>query len=204
MNNYIIYKHTNKINGKVYIGQTSQSMSQRWSNGNGYKGSVKFYSAIKKYGANNFEHEILKENLTQEEANYWEDYYINYYNSIETGYNLKTGGQHCTYSEESKRKMSKNHADVSGEKNPMYGKKHTEESKRKMSENRKDKTGKDSPFAKKIICLETQEVFGCVKDAAKWCGLASHSSISRHLNGGSHSAGKHPVTGEKLHWKYFS
>lgn len=202
MEKYIVYKRTNKINGKVYIGQTQRTLEERWANGNGYHGSIKFFSAIKKYGPDNFEHEILKSNLTKEEADYWEEYYIKEFDSIEEGYNLKTGGSHCEYSEESRQKMSTNHADVSGEKNPMYGKHHSEESKLKMSQNRHDKTGADSPFAKRIRCIETDEIFGCVKDAAKWCGLASHSSISRYLGGRSKSAGTHPETKEKLHWEY--
>ena len=200
---YIVYKRTNNINGKMYIGQTEQTLEGRWANGKGYRGSVKFYAAIQKYGAENFSHEILKENLTKEEADYWEVYYIEKFDTIKNGYNLKAGGTHCIYSEESKQKMSKNHADVSGEKNPMYGKKHSLESRIKMSQNRHDKKGSESCFAKKVICVETQEIFGCIKDAAKWCRLSSHSSISRYLNGGSKSAGRHPETHEKLHWEYY-
>ena len=37
MNNYIIYKHINKINGKIYIGQTCQKPEYRWNHGKGYK-----------------------------------------------------------------------------------------------------------------------------------------------------------------------
>ena len=79
---YIVYKRTNNINGKMYIGQTEQTLEGRWANGKGYRGSVKFYAAIQKYGAENFSHEILKENLTQEEADYWEEYYIKKFDTI--------------------------------------------------------------------------------------------------------------------------
>lgn len=50
MNNYTIYMHKNKINGKIYIGQTSQNPIKRWNNGRGYIDSSKFYNAILKYG----------------------------------------------------------------------------------------------------------------------------------------------------------
>lgn len=43
---YTVYKHTNKINGKVYIGITSQNVKRRWQNGAGYYGTY-FYNAIK-------------------------------------------------------------------------------------------------------------------------------------------------------------
>ena len=57
-----IYLHRNKINNKVYIGQTIQSPEERWKNGNGYKGCYYFYNAIQKYGWDNFEHIILEQN----------------------------------------------------------------------------------------------------------------------------------------------
>lgn len=50
MNNYTIYMHKNKINGKIYIGQTSQEPKKRWDNGRGYIDCSRFYNAILKYG----------------------------------------------------------------------------------------------------------------------------------------------------------
>lgn len=70
---YTVYVHINKINRKRYVGQTGKNVNKRWGpNGNRYKGSVVFYSAIKKYGWNNFEHVILKDLCTICEANFWE------------------------------------------------------------------------------------------------------------------------------------
>lgn len=95
MKKYKIYMHKNKINGKIYIGQTYQSVNQRWrSNGSGHKGQP-FYNAIQKYGWNNFEHKILIENITtQEEAYILEKYYINKYDTYNSrfGYNATKGG----------------------------------------------------------------------------------------------------------------
>lgn len=100
---WIIYKHKNKINGKIYIGQTKQSVNIRWANGLGYnpynnpKNCI-FWNAIKKYGWDNFEHEILENNiLTQEEANNREIFWIKYFNSYigfdnSNGYNMTLGG----------------------------------------------------------------------------------------------------------------
>ncbi len=98
---WIIYKHTNKVNGKVYIGQTKQSPKLRWKNGAGYvrdgKNSV-FAYAILKYKWHNFEHDIIERNISsQETANEREQYWIKYYNSYigfknSNGYNMTLGG----------------------------------------------------------------------------------------------------------------
>lgn len=229
MNNYCVYIHRNKINGKVYIGQTSLSLKRRWNNGLGYKRQSYFYSAIQKYGWNNFEHIILKDNLTLDEANYWESYYIKYYDSMnqEKGYNLTSGGDNYILSEESKEKIRQSKI---GEKNPRYGHIYTEEEKKKLSqghieyyknEEAREKTSEamkkyyQTPGAKEkqrqiirkfnskaVQCLETNQIFECVIDAARWCGLFNGTSISRCCKGINKSAGKHPVTKQPLHWKY--
>lgn len=87
--------HKNKINNKIYIGQTCRdNIEKRWLNGNGYKCQSIFYADIVKYGWNNFEHIILQDNIKHlEEANKFEIYYIKYYDSIKYGYNILTGGQ---------------------------------------------------------------------------------------------------------------
>lgn len=93
MKTYSVYKHTNTVNNKCYIGITSQQPKSRWLNGYGYsKTQPKFYNAIKKYGWDNFKHEILFENLTLEEANKKEIELIAFYDSCENGYNISTGG----------------------------------------------------------------------------------------------------------------
>lgn len=94
METWKIYKHQNKINGKCYIGQTCRkNVSERWNNGKGYNGTI-FAKAIEKYGWDNFDHEIIEDNiLTQEEANEREQYWIEYYGSYgENGYNMTRGG----------------------------------------------------------------------------------------------------------------
>lgn len=98
--NYKIYMHKNKINGKVYIGQTYTSLRARFGkNGIGYKGCPIFWNAIQKYGWNNFEHTILEENIFDAElANEKEKYYIALYNSTDNniGYNIQIGGNEQT------------------------------------------------------------------------------------------------------------
>ena len=113
-NQYIIYCYTNIINGKKYIGQTKRSIQQR-SGKEGYYYLTKcpaFGNAIKKYGWENFNVEILKEQLSLEQANYWEQYYINYYHTwiddpMCNGYNLQKGGNNRQQSTQTKQKISK-------------------------------------------------------------------------------------------------
>lgn len=162
MKEFVVYMHTNKINGKKYIGITCQKPNQRWRNGKGYKiGSFK--GAIDKYGWDNFEHIILFENLTREEACKKEIELISKYKTMDKdyGYNLCEGGNLTVgyhHSIKSREKMSNARKGLYvGEKNPMYGKsgelapmygKHfTEEHKRKISEAKK---GNTKPYIEKL------------------------------------------------------
>jgi group I intron endonuclease len=140
-----IYKVTNLINGKIYIGQ--QLNPKRKS----YMGSgILIKNAINKYGRKNFIKEIIEYCTTKESMNEKEKYWINKLNSnnLNIGYNIDKGGGRTLeedyvikmsqklkgrkISEEAKINISKNHADVSGENNPMWGKTHTDESKDKI------------------------------------------------------------------------
>lgn len=105
--NYKVYKHTNLINNKVYIGITQQELNRRWQNGYGYKEQKYFYNAIKKNGWNNFEHELLFDGLTEEQAKEKEIELIKYYksNNRKYGYNLSQGGE--TYKENFKKRIGK-------------------------------------------------------------------------------------------------
>ena len=210
---------------------------------------------------------------TQEELNdvlnNREIYWIAYYDSYNNGFNGTKGGDGFNSeiahkiaterwsNEENRRKQSENSKNawteerkqewsqlVSGENNPMYGRKgeqnpfygkhHTDESKKKnsdsqkrlyengytnpnkgktMSDEQKDKIsntrkekgiakGENNPRARKVICLNTLEVFGCIVDGANWC-MVSRMSVTRCCKGQANTGGKHPITGEKLRWMYY-
>lgn len=92
---YLVYCHTNKVNGKKYFGITSSSIEKRaGSRGCMYKSSPYFYSAIKKYGWDNFDHEVVKDGLTVEDASELERKLIADNNTMDKqfGYNCHIGG----------------------------------------------------------------------------------------------------------------
>lgn len=89
-NSYVVYCHTSP-SGKKYVGM-SKNVKRRWeANGKNYKACTKFYNAIKKYGWENITHEILEENLTKEEAEDLEEFYIRELDTVNNGYNVLKG-----------------------------------------------------------------------------------------------------------------
>jgi group I intron endonuclease len=123
-----VYIHINKVNGKVYIGYTihGENPNERWKNGNGYKKNEPyFWKAIEKYGWDNFEHQILFNDLTLEEALEKEKEMILLYDATnkDKGYNLSSGGKSgfagMHHTEESKEKIG---SSMRGEKHPNYNK----------------------------------------------------------------------------------
>ena len=163
---WCVYKHT-APNGKIYIGITHRDPVRRWGNGGqGYKNNKHFWSAIQKYGWDNFSHEILIDGLTYPEACAKEIVLIKETNSYNSrfGYNIALGGQGHTmteemkakqrdrlkeaYSAEERREMTRQRSKKmwadenwrqlhTGEHHPMFGHRHSKESRQKMSESRK-------------------------------------------------------------------
>lgn len=130
--NWTVYKHTSPT-GKVYIGITSRKPEIRWAGGLGYKANDYFFKAIQKYGWDNFKHEILFKNLTQEEAENKEIELIAQYqsNNRKCGYNISSGG-HATTTGLHWRKQRE--SILYGERHPMFGKHLTDTQKQHLSE----------------------------------------------------------------------
>ena len=185
----IIYKITNKLNGKVYIGQTKRTLERRWKEHCCPKGGCPLLKrAINKYGKENFTVEQIDIATNQDELNKKEIYWIEYYKSAneEYGYNLSVGGEIGVFNEATHKKMSESHT---GKNNYFYGKHHTEESKRKMSETSKIKNN----FVK-VRCVETGEIFNSIIDASKKYNLKA-TNITRVCKGKRNRTGG-------FHWEY--
>lgn len=99
----LIYKYTNKINGKIYIGQTIQTLVMRHkkhlNDGKNSKNKSYFDRALKKYGENNFILEVVENNIDADKIDEREIYWIKYFDSYYTsgkGYNMTKGGKWST------------------------------------------------------------------------------------------------------------
>jgi len=110
----VIYKITNNINGKVYIGQTTKKLYERIKEHiyNSKRNSqYAIHKAIRKYGENNFNWEIIDTATNRDELNDKEVYWIGKYKSnSHLGYNMTDGGDGISgykMSNEAKKKMSK-------------------------------------------------------------------------------------------------
>lgn len=134
----IVYRITNTVNGKEYIGQTKHTLKYRWTQhlSSAVKNSkLLVHKAIRKYGKEVFVVEVLHECKTKEEMDFVETFYIVLLNTRPpNGYNFTDGGEGTSgikLSKEHKAKLSVSHTGLKG---PMKGRKHSEDSKRKMSE----------------------------------------------------------------------
>ena len=203
----IIYKITNNINGKVYIGQTCRSLEDRMAEHVRHN-IIVVDKAIQKYGADKFTVEQIDTASDIDELNQKEQFWIQHYGSmVPNGYNQCVGGDNTVgfhHREESKQRMSlKKSEQYVGEGNPFFGKTHSEASRQKMSVARKglahltaDQVAKlrISHHTVKVRNVETGEVFNSVKEAAMAYGL-KETHITRVCKG------KRKTTGG-FHWCY--
>jgi group I intron endonuclease len=127
----IIYKVTNLINGKIYIGITKKTLNNRksnhLSNAKLKKCNMVFHAAIRKYGSDNFKWETIDRCLFTESLIVLEKHYIELYKSkVPNGYNMTDGGEgHCGYKPtcETRLRLSSVHKNKQcGVNNPMFGK----------------------------------------------------------------------------------
>jgi group I intron endonuclease len=157
-----IYKITNQINGKLYVGQTVKNVSDRWKDhlyiakGGKEKYPTAFsaiHAAIVKYDETNFSIQQIDTANNTQELDDKEIYWIRELKVTNTLYNLTDGGRGSSghiVSEETKAKIS---IANTGENNPFYGKQHSPETRQKYSAQR---TGLKHTDSTKKIMSENQ------------------------------------------------
>lgn len=213
---YCVYIHTNKINGKMYVGQTvnGNDPNKRWKNGEGYNKQI-FYRAIEKYGWDGFKHEIIASNLTEDEANNFEELLIQKLDTRnpDKGYNISAGGRNATHSDNTKAKMSEKHKELwqdeeyknhmsevhkgknAGENHPFFGKQFSEEHKQKLKENHWDMSSANNPKARRVAQYtkdgELIKIWECISDACRALGLKTANVVRccQHRKGYKTSGG---------------
>lgn len=187
----IIYKTTNLVNGKIYIGQDSKNNFNYFGSGDLIK------KAIKKYGLVNFKKEILYECKTQKELNEIEQKYILEYKSTDKsiGYNICVGGTNGTmlnrkHSDETKKQMSMNRIGIkfTEEHKEKLSKAHkgkniSNETKQKMSESQK-------LVERKPMSEETKEKIRNAKKGVKLSAETKKKMSESHMGEKNHFYGK--------------
>ena len=187
---WTVYIHTNLINGKKYVGITSNFVKKRWRNGYGYSENLPIGRAIRKYGWENFEHEIVADNLDEDDAKKMEQELIKSFNTTDDryGYNVTAGGDGIRgfkHSEASRAKLSEKARQLerSGERNPNYGHKWSEEQRKeasithkrenlssetlkKMSENASKRIGELNSFYGKHHTEQTKQIISKAQSRA--------------------------------------
>ena len=205
MSRYTVYKHTSP-SGKVYIGITRQLPEARWANGTGYKHSPYFREAIKKYGWENFAHDLIAEGLTEAEACELEIRLIAELkaNDRRFGYNADLGGSTGTkHSAETRAKIGHANAlrvckDETRAKLREFKLSHptTPETARKIAEANRGRTHRPESIERIRAAQKKQPVRNCttgetyasLQEAARATGLdATH--ICKACRGKRHSAG---------------
>jgi group I intron endonuclease len=200
-----IYILTNKINNKKYVGQTTQKINRRLKRHELSNENQFIHKAIKKYGWNNFKKfyfwcpEFL--------LDFFEKVLIKILNTIvdnKKGYNLTYGGNSKKHlSENVKLKISKFNKGkkISEEQKVKISKARkgivfTEEHKKNISKFHADVSGSKNGHARKVICLETREVFGSIREASDKYKIGQ-TNISSCCSGKVKTSGGY-------HWLYFT
>lgn len=159
-----VYKIVNKINGRIYVGQTTETLKQRFSRHMGYQKDekdTKFYRAVRKYGKSNFYIELIEEVETLEELNQREEYWIRKLDTVENGYNSYYGG-------------------FSNGGDTLSNHPRLEEIRKTISEKSK---GSNNPNASKIVCVDTLTQKAIVYNSMIECqytmNIPRHDIVSR-------------------------
>ena len=182
-----IYSILNKVNGKIYVGQTIQGTERfrkhKYELDNHKHPNAHLQSSWDKYGEDAFEFNIL-ENCTDDKLNDNEIWWIDYFESTnpEKGYNLRSGGD-CNFivSDETRKKLS----DINrGENHWNYGKHHSPETRKRISEGMKKVS---NPMHDKEVCEKV-----------------SLSRSIKYNTTGYYRVGKHPKSDCKqgFYWRY--
>ena len=176
---YSVYKITNLINGKIYVGQ--HGSDNIWDDYFGSGSAI--LAAIKKYGKENFKKEILKTFKTRELARLYECYIVDKgFVEDRNTYNLSEGGNGSWSHTRNCPKRKRNAALALKDKNGFKGKTHTERARRKIGDAKKLDSGLLEQRIKDY--KEDDKRYGLNSRMAKKWGITSQKagSFMKHNN----------------------
>jgi len=178
---YCLYKHISP-SGKVYIGITSTPTWKRWWRGKGYKSNPHMTAAVNKYGWDSFQHIVVREGLTKEEAETAEIAMIRHYKARDPkhGYNLAKGGNLSPLSEESRKRVSE--ANIGRPSKNRGTSSYRRQYKKQLTDEQIEKYIESNARKKAVRCVETGIVYRSTREAERQLHL-SHAGISRVCNG---------------------
>jgi group I intron endonuclease len=191
-----IYKITNKINGKVYIGQTCKPIKHRWlRHQHSTSGCVRLRDAIAEYGVDSFLVEEVEVCQNSVDAMNRECYWIEFYDSMNIGYNMKMGS---LILEETRKKISEaNKTWVRTEEtrakmsNTKKGRTLSQEHKDKIGEAGKKRTASEETRAKMSIAKKGRVVSQETKDKLSKINTGNVISEETRAKISSSNKGKH-------------
>lgn len=165
MKTIYIYKITNNLNGRIYIGKTTRSIQDRWkrhiNDATSERLDTHLSRAIRKYGAENFCVEEVDKALDRSELSEKEIFWIGFYQSNINGYNMTAGG----------------------DGNNTYASKSNDELQSIKSKIRDSKLGIKNPHARSCKCrnvISGEEIhFGTAKECMEYFGESNHNFITR-------------------------
>lgn len=201
----IIYKITNKINGKVYIGQTIKSLTRRWQAhiaDSTRNSSYALHRAIRKYEPASFTVEQIDSASSYQKLCKKEVFWISFYKSLSLGYNMTLGGEGrygAHVSIETRRKISEsNKGKIVSEETKkrmsiaMTGVKHKASSKESIEKRARQLRGRTLSHEhvakvakanrKPIVCLNTGIIYESSTEAVKELGI-NFGHLSEVLHG---------------------
>jgi len=223
----LIYKITNTVNDKLYVGQTTRTLEERKQQhirlaNSGHK--THLYNAMRKYGINKFVFEKICDVGSVEDLNILERYYIAKYNCVSSGYNMVDGGNNNVMfidsvkekhqlkmsSRETREKISKSMKQYR-KKNPF-----TEEHRAKLSAKAKGNhnfgTGDTRSLGVYCIVDNNEYHFHSIKEAGKWwyenynpfpySVCTYQRKIQQNIKLGFSTYGKTPIMIDNIKWYY--
>lgn len=199
----VIYKATCLITGKSYIGQTIKSLEERKREHYKAKDNFPFHLALKKYGPENFNWEILEDKILPQDLDEKEIYWIEFYNTYCQGYNATRGGDN-TQNLDNWREKNPDKVLENAKNGLLYAQKYNKEHREEHLAN----LAKARPLAlaarrRKVRCIELDLEFESLSAAEEWSKtidnpnkqIANHQHISKVCRGQRHTAGGY-------HWQY--